>query len=594
VVDRQGNPLSGVTVSASRATGGSLRSSRSVPPLISTRTDAQGRFHLENVDPTGWFVYAHKPSYRLTGAPRISAPFDQSSDRSIGAQGPEIELRLTRLDEPVPLRIEPVKERWSMEKRRELLTQLWQQVDALPEAGEFERLRSEVLARLVGFDDELVEERLDRITSPHPLVSLLIRMSRLDEALEVAQEDADEYRRFHLILEIYDAAPDDVAKKSLLAEALVTARGIHHPARRVAALSQVAEKLLELGEQLAAERIVSEAEPVARELAVAGWSGFIRSRFAEVLAVFDQEEALKLIRELTPEREQTGHVGNVAHKLARIQPAEAERALAMLGSAPSYDYYGVRVCYRMVQVDFERAIRIAESIGQGRVRQPEGTRQYGEPVYQPFAFAGMAHSLADESPEKSRELLRRAAELLWTVDDPGDLQTISRRRVPPLAHRLVRWSESIDPDSTAEYLWRAFHAIEVTGPLRDWNTNWLPEQQQRRAAMLSLLARYGLFPDETRLWITAVQPPIEEFAKSSLNEDAALAIVAWTMLEPEQVLAWHGELLKLAGEPDNSTLRARPQPTAIIARVLAGDKDALFDFIDRYTSRLWIPDREDL
>ncbi len=129
--------------------------------------------------------------------------------------------------------------------------------------------------------------------------------------------------------------------------------------------------------------------------------------------------------------------------------------------------------------------------------------------------------------------------------------------------------------------------------MRDWNTEWLPEQRQRRASMLSLLARYGLFADETRLWITAVEPPIEEFAKSSLNEDAALAIAAWTMLDPEQVLAWHGELLKLAGEPDNRALRVYPQQTAIIARVLAGDKDDLFDFIDRYTSRLWIPDRDD-
>ncbi len=261
VLDRQGNPLSGVTVSASRATGGSLRSTRSVQPLISTQTDVQGRFHLENVDPTGWFVYAHKPSYRFTGAPRISGHFDQSSDRSIGAQGPEIELRLTRLDEAPLLRIEPVKDRWSLERRRELLTQLWKQVDALPVASEFEYLRSQVLTYLVGVDDTLVEERLERITSPHLLVPMLIRMRRLDEALEVAQEDADEYRRFHLILEISDATPDDVAKNNLLAEALVMARGIHDPAQRVAALTQVAEKLLDLGEQDTAEQIVGEARP---------------------------------------------------------------------------------------------------------------------------------------------------------------------------------------------------------------------------------------------------------------------------------------------------------------------------------------------
>lgn len=587
VVDRDGKPVPRATVSALSIASG--RSYAGALPMTKAETDAEGRFQLANVNPEAKFCYAHKPGFRFHGAAIPSTQLTGDSQPGDDSRN-EVEFRLVPSDEPPLERMQPVTDRFPDAKRRELLLTLRLQIETLPATPEFGYHRQELATQAVGVDADLVETHLQKTTAPGLLVPLLVKLNRLDDAAEVAQQEPQAYQRLFLLRTVYDAVTDEAVKRDLLAQALVAARTVPNPAHRVVCQGIIAEKLLDLGDRQAAEQLVKETLPLAKELAPSDWSGYARSNFAETLCFFDLDAALAIVKEMKTDYEHDRHIGNIAHELANVRPADAERVLGLCRTGWDFDQYAVRVCYRMATVDLDRARKIAESIGSPRGMNPNDSR---DAAPRPFAFAAMAHALAKSAPDRAKQLLRQAAESLPTYQHVGQIR--QSHWMPAFAQRVVHWSETIDPDSTPEYLWRAIHSLDATEPIRYGSGNHERQRQQQRAGIwLGLLARYGQFPSESRDWIKPLLPKADEFAKSHAHREVASLLAAWTLLAPEEALAWHAELVSLGAEPGNNVLRIYPQPTSIVIRALCGQESDLIDFIDRHSLSLWIPDTEDL
>src|SRR5262249_47853085 len=180
----------------------------------------------------------------------------------------------------------------------------------------------------------------------------------------------------------------------------------------LAYLAPVVKRLRDVGETGRADKLLRDNVGTAKELPAVEWAGYARAVFATELAVIDLPAPLALVKDLKDPLEYARHHGNIAHKLAGIKPAEAERVLALLGKpgrvvegrggppavslAP--DEYAVRVCYRMAPVDPERARRLADRIT--------------DPCHKARAYGVMAQALALTKPARATELLHQAVRVL--------------------------------------------------------------------------------------------------------------------------------------------------------------------------------------
>jgi hypothetical protein len=111
-----------------------------------------------------------------------------------------------------------------------------------------------------------------------------------------------------------------------------------------------------------------EGQTLAENLAPAAFSGYVRGAFAEELAQVDADAALALIDPLTDVDEYNRHLTNIAHELAPIDPERAADSLELVRETGTpyvikpRDGAVIRVCYRMVRIDPDRAVEVARSI----------------------------------------------------------------------------------------------------------------------------------------------------------------------------------------------------------------------------------------
>ncbi len=139
-------------------------------------------------------------------------------------------------------------------------------------------------------------------------------------------------------------------------------------------------------------------------------------------------------------------LGEIAWRIAAIQPAEAERLLGRMNAPTAYsrDASILRACRGMARMDLDRALRIAEMLRQA----PSA----GQPTLVLYAHAVMADALVDSNPEAARRLLDDAmAELRRIATDDR-----SRNESPQAACLLAACLpivERIAPDRLEESLW---------------------------------------------------------------------------------------------------------------------------------------------
>ena len=119
-----------------------------------------------------------------------------------------------------------------------------------------------------------------------------------------------------------------------------------------------------MGEADQGVKLLREAQPVAVRLPTTGWAVFARANLAEDW----RDGPSRGLGTVEGNRKRPGarrYLGHIAHRLAGKDPAEAERVLMtmMRDQWPYYhDTYAQRVCYRMVTLDPERALRLAREI----------------------------------------------------------------------------------------------------------------------------------------------------------------------------------------------------------------------------------------
>src|SRR5262249_13883298 len=143
-----------------------------------------------------------------------------------------------------------------------------------------------------------------------------------EEARDVIESMQAPYLKAFAYVEASDALPatEPGRKRALLEQAAVQAQGAKEPQFRLAAIGQVADRLLELGETERATKLLREGQSVAGELPNAAWAGYAKGAFAEELAQIDLKAALELCKDLSDAYEYDRHHGNIAHELARIDP----------------------------------------------------------------------------------------------------------------------------------------------------------------------------------------------------------------------------------------------------------------------------------
>src|SRR5262249_39362520 len=200
-----------------------------------------------------------------------------------------------------------------------------------------------------------------------------------------------------------------------------------------------------------------------------------RGAFAEELALIDLPAALDLLKDLKDAYEYDRHHGNIAHKLAGKNPAEAERVLNMLRhpNQPTLrDQWAQRVCYRMAPVDLERAKRIADRIG--------------DPYHKAYALGVMAQALARSQPAVAAELLHKAFALLQAHVEAGKDHFNGFWGAASVAGCLLPVAEQIDPQLVPEFFWRAL-SFRWPPPRED---DPAATGEMGDAALAMMLARY--------------------------------------------------------------------------------------------------------
>jgi len=351
-------------------------------------------------------------------------------------------------------------------------------------------------------------------------------------------------------------------RRRLLAQALLHARAVKEADHRVIHLGWVAEQLLSLGDKDQATKIIQEGRDGAKNLPTAGWSGYARAAFATSLSVFDLPGALEMIKDLKDAHEYDRHHGNIAHKLAAKNPAEAERILNLMREQWRRDQSAVGVCYRMAPFELDRARSIAE-----RVKNVQ---------YRAEAYGAMAQALAKTNKAQATQLLRKAFAVLADQVATGGENYNNFRGSSSLAAMLLPVAEQIDPALVPEFFWRAVsYRIPRLGetPLESIQ----PTKAFADAALAYALARYDRAIAE-RLLDEATPPLLGALSNGANHLFQALALI--NPRKADQLLE------RLTVEPRRDYLRE------MVAERLLLEGEALWRRVHRDMATGWLDDED--
>ena len=388
-----------------------------------------------------------------------------------------VDIVLPRMDQ-LPLKPQgtskadaPQPPRWTVERKRELAVEL---ADGFGDADPQSKARIDsAIARYVP-DRSL--EKLDSLPPSNQMLGQMIRASlaiglaedRPLEGLRVFNWFPDGPIKLYSLVRFERAAKlKDDDRMQLLARIVQDARGTRQAEHRVAALGMLGERLLDLGQRDSGEALLRETLEDAKELSpAAAFSGYARGSFADELAQVDADEALELIEPLADTSEFNRHVRNIAHELAPIDP---DRAIAILDRmrkpeenrrqiASVREMAALRVCYRMVRVAPEKAVKLARSIEHMSLG--------------PYAFSLMAEALLskedvnDVDRKRARRLHDEAWQMLADVRRDRDLSQVAYLYPSTIAALLLRQTARLAPKQLPHRIWQTIalrRPIEKSG-----------------------------------------------------------------------------------------------------------------------------------
>jgi hypothetical protein len=566
VVDRQGKPVAGVTVFQSR----------SGPKPTEAVTAADGKFRLDGIADPKAFLFARKAGFRFCG-------------RIVEGSAGDVELVLARAGEPSARTLHTLPLALGRAERLAMAKHVLEPV--IKEAAAAEDLSGsvELLLVLARVDPARALQLIEKKPAKDPSMQDMIRGAAAvglfrespDEARAVVETLSDPFYRCMIYVSYFwDAVPASERSRrvELAAEALLHMQGVTEPWQRVIMRGQIARRLIELGQKEKATKLLRDGQTAAKTLAVVDMEGYARATLADELAAIDLPAALELIKGLTDGGEYCRHHGNIAHKIAGVNPAESQRILGLIGVREkenndrvsfAIDQYAPRVCYRMAAVDLKRAKQIASAMT--------------DACQKAQAHAVMAQALAKTQPAAARELLDRAFAVLEEPKSGKD-SSDSRHDFAAVAASLLPIAEMIDPQLVDEFLWRAISlrrrldgSEEPGRPDRPRGDR--PDVPDVRLALM--LARYdramaaALFaPHATRL-------PTD----TSHRDETAAVLSAAAILDPKRATAM------VEGLPDGE---AKHDARQRLAKMLTYDEGKCWNVIQGRILEMWVVDEEDL
>ena len=438
----------------------------------STKTDELGAFELRDVPASGAFLFVDREGFRFHG--------EQLTETS-----KPILRKLTHLAEPTTDKLLAGRD-WSIEtdERLKFVHRVFEPYLEHVVTGENENERFEALVLLAKIDPTRTLTLVQQNPFKQRQMVIAVRNEVVDARARVDAEAAigmaerlnHPYVRGSAYIRITQVArdmpkPDRIA---LLVRAAADAKSVKNLAQRIELVGRVADALLDAGEQATAKELLRDSQRQASRVANPAWAGVARSSFAKALAHADIDSALPLVTELPDDSGKSRYLGNIAHELAAINPAGAERVLNMIErpaetrlAIAQRDSYAVRVCYRMATKDLPRAMKIAESC---RDRNQQA-----------HAYGVIAHAIATENREEATQLVRRAYDLLKVGN--RDPQTFAVHDAAQIAGCLLPTAEHVDPTLVQEMIWR-------TISLRTPRITTVPTTDEQNSQLASWLSRH--------------------------------------------------------------------------------------------------------
>lgn len=487
VVDAQGRPLSGARVFQSGDGVGRTE----------TTTDDHGGFDLPGVAEGHSFVFAEHAGYRFGGTRVV--------------QSGEAVIALSRADEPaaplvsLPTNVLPREEELALARQV-----IRPDVERALHSGSHDQ-RWDALFYWIRLDPADALERIDNGAIPNVTGDerdvLRTRIARAmvhdhaDDAAAVANSIDDADRRARAFFELAGEVPtsDSETKRSLLNQALLAASQASEPSLRALWQACIADLLLDLGDDDQARTLLTEAGAVAATLPQAGGGASARRYIADVLARTDLSAALVLVRDIAEEVYRDRTLGKIAYRMAALQPAKAERVLAIVGDRHRRDSSTVRVCYRMATVDLDRAERLA--------------RQVASLYLRALAVGWTARGCAVSDVERARTLLDEAFNQLGVLAMADEARFHGPQTAAVAAAILLPVAEAIDPRIVPEYLLRA------VSYRRAYSHDDQEELLSENATLALLLAQYDRATARRVL-----EPAADHLLRRALNESGLCGI----------------------------------------------------------------------
>ncbi len=257
---------------------------------------------------------------------------------------------------------------------------------------------------------------------------------------------------------------------AIVGSALAQTRLVEDPAHRLVLLVRAAELLRHFGEEDSGREVLEEARTIAALLSPQEWSGYARGVYAEELALFELDPALEMIAERPDRYDRSRNYGNIARKLAGVDPESAEAVYEKI-ERRSRGRAAPGICYGLARSDLERARRIAAAV-----------------PLAPEAYALMARALSEEEPEVARELLESASRELAERVGRSPYLYLSGCDAA-LAGSLLPLAEQLAPERVREYLCRAI-ALRWRSPEPDPRPVSHQPAQVKDCALAFFVARY--------------------------------------------------------------------------------------------------------
>ena len=565
VVDTSGKAIAGATVKPAGVYGSDAE----------VITDYEGRFNLVGLPATTTVVTVQKPGFRYSGG--------------IGQAGKPMLLTMKRPDEPAP---RPMLAAYSP-SQTEIAKRL---MDPLADAvfGPKGSHRSWWGQSYAYIDPAKFLELVDaphwkadeRDFCRHHLAAALATTD-LDEAIAQANAIAEPNDKAGALLAISKRLPtaEKDRRLPLLADALTAARGCTEPARRALYLANVGEALF-LNGDANGEKVLREAEAMAKKLTRDGWAGYAVGSVGESLALIDFTAAMELTKDLPGDGGETitndgrgaaslafnRHRGNMAHKIAGRQPENAEKAFLSINDQTRRSRYAARVCYRMAPVDLVRARRLATH-----------AKDAGDKM---VCLASMAAALGAKRKAESLPLLRDAFTMAPAEShyghESGNLQLA-----------LVSLAAAVASDETDDFFWQAL-ASPASQRISNRSSYAMGERQGAIGVAVLLAQRFdadvaAALAVPLRAEIPVLIDRIRGGESNSDSEITAIAALLATSPETADEVLTHWPAPAGAG-PQVHPDYVRYSVSAILFRSPKARNDGL---IERFLNQ-WVIDKEDL